>query len=78
MLSDEELAQRVKKAQGPAIKVLESPAADPEPIGLSVLASAIIAALLGLLASWMFVIWLDWRTAIRTKRQGNRAARGGA
>lgn len=72
LLSEEELALKVEEAQGPAIKVLEPPEADPAPLGLSVPAQAVIAALIGLVAGAVLSIALDWRQQGRARRNLSR------
>ncbi|GKY88145.1 O-antigen ligase family protein [Sinisalibacter aestuarii] len=69
LLSEEELANRVEEARGPAIKVLEAPEADPAPIGLPPIAYGIISGLMGLVLAAFIAIWVDWSRATRAQRE---------
>ena len=70
-LSEQELVQQIAKAQGTAIRILEVPDVDPNPAGLSDVATGILAGLVGLVVASLIAIGFG---GTRTARSGSEYA----
>lgn len=72
LLSAEELAVRVEQSRGPAIKILEPPEANPNPIGLPLATYLAISALIGFAAALFVASVSDWLKVSRANRGINQ------
>lgn len=70
-LSEQELVDRIAQAQGSAIKILEEPDVDPNPAGLSAVATGVLAGLVSMIVASVIAIGFD---GTRAARSGHRSA----
>lgn len=68
LLNEHELSARIDQVQGPAIKVLDAPGANPNPTGLSLAMIGLLSAILGSILASLAVVGVVQSRAMRGLR----------